>query len=120
MVTFFLTTITWIFFRAGSLAEALYFIRRLFTKWNPWVLFDESLYTLGLDRVEANILIVSVVVLLLVDLLKYCRNMEFSAFLMKQNLWFRWLAALALIVAVLVYGEYGVNFDSAQFIYFNF
>lgn len=120
VVTFFLTTITWIFFRAGSLAEALYFIRRLFTKWNPWVLFDESLYTLGLDRVEANILIVSVVVLLLVDLLKYCRNMEFSAFLMKQNLWFRWLAALALIVAVLVYGEYGVNFDSAQFIYFNF
>lgn len=120
VVTFFLTTITWIFFRAGSLTEALYFIRRLFTKWNPWVLFDESLYTLGLDRVEANILIVSVVVLLLVDLLKYCRNMEFSAFLMKQNLWFRWLAALALIVAVLVYGEYGVNFDSAQFIYFNF
>lgn len=120
VVTFFLTTITWIFFRAGSLTEALYFIRRLFTKWNPWVLFDESLYTLSLDRVEANILIVSVVVLLLVDLLKYCRNMEFSAFLMKQNLWFRWLAALALIVAVLVYGEYGVNFDSAQFIYFNF
>lgn len=119
-VTFFLTTITWIFFRAGSLTEALYFIRRLFTKWNPWVLFDESLYTLGLDRVEANILIVSVVILLLVDLLKYCKNMEFSAFLMKQNLWFQWLVALTLIVAVLVYGEYGVNFDSAQFIYFNF
>ncbi|MGN1148626.1 MAG: MBOAT family O-acyltransferase, partial [Lachnospiraceae bacterium] len=120
LTTFFLTTFAWIFFRAEGVKNALYFIRRLFTRWNPWVLFDQSMYQLGLDRIEVNILFFSLLVLLLVDLLKYLKNMEFSAFLMKQNLWFRWIVTLALIVVILVYGEYGVNFDSTQFIYFNF
>lgn len=120
LITFTLTTFAWIFFRATNLSEALYFIERLFTKWNPWVLFDQSLYTLGLDIVEMNVLSISLVVLLLVDILKYKRNISVSQFLMKQNLWFRWVILFFLIIAVLVYGKYGVDFDSTQFIYFNF
>lgn len=119
-VTFALTTFAWIFFRAGSISEAFYYIERLFTKWNPWVLFDQSLYQLGLDVTEMNLAVIAVVILLLVDLLKYCKNMNLSEFLVKQNLWFRWAVVLFLIISILVFGKYGVDFDSTQFIYFDF
>ncbi len=120
LFTFSITTFAWIFFRAANLGEALYFIERLFTKWNPWVLFDQSLYTLGLDVVEMNVLLIALATLLLADILKYKKNLSVSQFLMKQNLWFRWVIVLFFILAILVYGKYGVDFDSAQFIYFNF
>lgn len=47
--TFFLTTFAWIFFRADSLKDALYYISRMVTKWNPWVMFDGGIYELGLN-----------------------------------------------------------------------
>ena len=120
LITFSLTSFAWIFFRAGSVDQALYYIGRLFTKWNPWVIFDQSLYTLGLDIIEMNILLIGVVILLIIDLLKYTKKITISEFLMKQNLWFRWAVLLFMILAVLVYGKYGINFDSSKFIYFDF
>ena len=39
---------------------------------------------------------------------------------MEQNLWFRWMVVIGLVVAIIVYGEYGIAFDSNQFIYFQF
>ena len=118
--TYILTTFAWIFFRADTLQDAIYYIFRIFSHIDPWALFDESLYTLGLDRFESNVLIVALLVLLAVDLLKYFRNINLSDFLMAQNLVFRWIVIIGLIAAVLTYGMYGTEFDSAQFIYFEF
>ena len=120
LFTFSLTTLTWVFFRAKTLEEALYFFKRLFTRWNPWVFFDEGLYKFGLDRVEVNILFVALITLFLVEWVKYTKNKVISDFLMEQNLWFRWLVVIGWIVVILVYGEYGLTFDSNQFIYFQF
>ena len=44
----------------------------------------------------------------------------FGVFMMRQNLWFRYAVMIFLVVSIIVYGEYGVNFDSAKFIYFDF
>ncbi len=120
LVTFVLTTLAWVFFRAQSLKAAFFYLKRLFTRFDPWNLFNESIYTLGLDRREFRILIVSLLVLFLADLLRYRKKEEPGHFIMKQNLWFRIAAVVGLILFVLVYGAYGVNFDSAQFIYFAF
>ncbi|MBQ7765273.1 MAG: MBOAT family protein [Lachnospiraceae bacterium] len=119
-ITFALTTFAWIFFRAGSIDQAIYYIQRLFTKWNPWVLFDQSLYNIGLDVIEMNVLMIALLCLVIVDLLKYKKDISVAGFLMKQNLWFRWAVLLFFILAVLVYGKYGINFDSSKFIYFDF
>lgn len=119
-ITFGLTTFAWIFFRAKDLGEAFYYIERMFTKFNPWVLFDMSLYNIGLDNIEMNVLLIALLCLLVADLLKYYKNITISAFLMKQNIWFRWIVMLGLIWMILVYGKYGMDFDSAQFIYFDF
>ena len=56
----------------------------------------------------------------LVELLKYLKNKMLSDFIAEQNLWFRWIVIIGLVVSILVYGEYGVTFDSNQFIYFQF
>ena len=120
LFTFSLTTLTWVFFRAENLEEALYFFERLFTRWNPWVFFNEGLYKFGLDRVEVNILFVALITLFLVEWVKYTKNKVISDFLMEQNLWFRWFMVIGWIVVILVYGEYGLTFDSNQFIYFQF
>ncbi len=120
LITFGLTAFAWIFFRAGSLKEVFYYIMRMFTKWNPWVLFDQSLYTWGLDVTEVHVLAAALVLLFVADLIRYRKHMDIGCFLQKQNLWFIWLAVIGLCISVLVYGKYGINFDSRQFIYFSF
>lgn len=120
LITFSLTTFAWIFFRAGSLKQALRYIERMFTSWNPWVIFDESLLQLGLENIDLNILIIALVILFLADIIRYRQKITLADFLMKQNLWFRWVVLLGMILAILVFGQYGVEFDSTQFIYFDF
>lgn len=115
-----LVAFAWIFFRADGLLNALAYIQRLFTRWNPWTLFDGSLYTLGLDRFEMNILLVSLLVLFLVDLLKYRNAWVFSSFLLEQNAWFRWLCLVGLLMSIVIYGQYGPGFEPQAFIYFQF
>ena len=114
------TTFAWIFFRASTLKEALYYIQRMLTRWNPWVLFQDDIYRFGLDQKEMGILFVAVLVLFIADLLCNQKKCNVGEFLQKQNLWFRWIVFALLIVSILVYGQYGIHFDSTQFIYFTF
>ena len=120
LITFTLVDFAWIFFRAESMEQILLFFSRMFTRFNPWVLFDESLFRYGLDRTEAGILMASLLVLFAVDLLRYLKNVNLGDFLVKQNLWFQYAVLLALTVSILVFGKYGIDFDSSQFIYFQF
>lgn len=120
LFTFSLTTLTWVFFRAKTMEEAIYFFERMFTRWNPWTFFNEGLYQFGLDRAEVNILFAALLIMLAVELLKYVKQKNISDFIMEQNLWFRWIVIIGFVISILVYGEYGVNFDSNQFIYFQF
>lgn len=120
ITTFLLTAFAWIFFRADSFDNAISFIKVMFTKYNPWVLFDGSIYTLGLDDKEWHVLLVAIIVLIVADVIRYVKGIDVGVFLLGQNTWFRWIVLIALIVACAVYGEYGINFDSAQFIYFQF
>lgn len=120
LTTFLLAAFAWIFFRADSFADAILYIGRMFTKWNPWVLFDGGLYELGLDRMEMQVLFVALVILFLVDLVRYRKGMRIDAYLMSQNMVFRWFVLLGLILMIVVFGEYGPAFGDNQFIYFQF
>lgn len=120
IITFSLTCFAWIFFRMNSLSNSIAFIKRMFTRPNPWVLHDQSLYNIGLDRTEMNILIVSLAALLLVDLIRCLKGMTIARFLKEQNTWFRWGIALILFFSTVIYGIYGPSYDPVQFIYFQF
>lgn len=120
LMVFGMTTFAWIFFRAESMKQAGVYLQRMFTRWNPWTLFDGTIYGYGLDQTQLHILVIALAALFLVDLLRYWKGMELGQFLLKQNLWFRWGILILLTVGVLVYGEYGIYFNSEQFIYFAF
>ena len=92
----------------------------MFTKIDLWRLFDGSLYKLGLDNFEMNILIISLIVLFLVDLIKYIKKETIYEFLKNQCLYFRWAVIFLLLFFIIIYGKYGAGFDPKQFIYFQF
>lgn len=120
VVTFGLVVFAWIFFRADTITDALRFIKRIIVKPTPWLLFNGGIYKLGLDRAEMNILVFALIILLLVDLIKYNKKQTIDAFLFEQNIWFEWLVIIALIVMIFIFGEYGPSYDPQQFIYFQF
>ncbi len=119
-LTFVLVDVAWIFFRSPGLRAALEYCQRIFTKWDPWSFFNGELYSLGLDRPEMNILLAGIGILLLVDLIRYLKGQGFSEFLAEQCIWFRWGVLFAMLAAILVFGIYGIKFESSQFIYFQF
>ncbi|WP_232473304.1 MBOAT family protein [Brachyspira sp. SAP_772] len=120
IITFIIVDLAWIFFRAETIYDALLYIKRIFTRIDLWTLFDGTLYNLGLNIFEMNILIIALFILISIDLIKYIRKESIFEFLSKQNLYFRWFVMLFLIFYIIVYGKYGAGFDPKQFIYFQF
>lgn len=120
ITTFILVDLAWIFFRADSLKIACKYILRIFRNPNTWVLFDNSLFTLGLDVIEIQVLICALILLFVVDWIQYKYNERIDMLLERQNLWFRYVVLIALFTIVWVFGVYGPTFDSSQFIYFQF
>lgn len=117
--TFFLVTVLWMFFRGESVHQTVMLIKNMVTVYNPWILTDGSLFTLGLDAKEWNVMLVSLLILAVLDICKY-KKIDLVTIFMKQNLWFRWIFFYAGIMAVVLFGVYGPQYNAAQFIYFQF
>jgi D-alanyl-lipoteichoic acid acyltransferase DltB (MBOAT superfamily) len=120
LVTFILVDIAWIFFRANSLRDALRIGKRILN-FNPWVFFDGSLYNMGLNQLEFNIALVSILILILANVfqVKY-KGISIRSFIMKENIVFQYAFYLIGIFYVLVFGIYGPEYNASQFIYFQF
>ena len=120
IVTFALVDFAWIFFRCNSLRESITYIGLIISRPDPWMLVNGSFYSLGLSAVEFWIAIVSLCVLLLVDAVRYKKNMQLYEYLNTQSLWFRWGVYILLVAAIFLFGIYGPGYDAAEFIYFQF
>jgi D-alanyl-lipoteichoic acid acyltransferase DltB (MBOAT superfamily) len=117
LVTFLLVCFAWIFFRAENMSDALYIVQNLnFEEY--WVFFDDTFHTLGLDRKEYDVAVISIGILFAVDWLK--GKVDIFAALKRQHIVFRWLVYFILIFGVLIYGSYGKEYNAADFIYFQF
>lgn len=119
VITFLLVDFSWIFFRAATLEDALTVIRQLFSSFNPWVLFDGTLYTLGLSMVDFWIGVLAILTIFAVDLL-HEKNVRIRQWVLEQNWMFRWVLYFVALFVILIFGFYGPNYDAAQFIYFQF
>lgn len=117
--TFFLVSFAWLFFRAGGLRDSYEILKNMFRINNWMILFDGSLYTLGVARNYMNILMVSVMVLFIVDFYKY-KGKDVADLVLAQGLCFRIFIIMLLLFIILLYGCYGEMYDIQQFIYFQF
>lgn len=117
--TFLIVTFGRYLSRAGSLLEALRLFKRTVTNYNPWVLFDGTLLKLGLDQFEIRVLFFSVLLLFVVSLYQE-KGHSVRNWLNKQNLYFRVLFQAAFLLVICIFGYYGPEFVSANFIYQGF
>ena len=119
LCTFSLVTFAWLFFRAGGLREAYRIIVNMFSTNNWTILFDGSLYELGVAKNYMNVLVASILVLFFVDYQKYQKK-DVADLLLKQGWFFRVTTIIFMIFIILLYGCYGEMYDIQQFIYFQF
>jgi len=113
--TFLLLTVTWVFFRAGTLTQAVLILRRIFTMaggvrtWN--------LTALGMGRPGLLVLALACLGLLLCDTAGRVRRW---AERLNGSLWPRYAVWSALLLAILVFGAYGTGYNAQEFVYFQF
>lgn len=75
-----------------------------------------NLQSLGLDTPNLVVLALALGVLLLLSVLSE-RGVSIRSSLAAQNLWFRWTVYLGAIFALLVFGVYGMGYESGAFLY---
>ena len=83
-------------------------------------LFTPAICEMGLNAVELNVLVVSVIILLIFDIIDKKYNLSVYQAVNSQGIIFKWIFNLALICFVAVFGIYGPGRPDAAFLYFQF
>ena len=108
-----------LFFRLDSIREVFHSIRMGFTGWNPWILFDGSLFQLEVTEREWKVVALGVLALVIVSALQETKG-SVRRLIAGQNVIFRWVIWISLIWSIAVMGVYGPGFNAASFIYQQF
>lgn len=114
VITFGLTTIAWVFFKANSLSHGLLIFRNMVS--GPWLSDLSPMFIL--DRLELYVLVGSLVLLFLVDLLSTKYSIWSSYAKLHRSL--RWILTVFFVVSIFLFGIYGTGYDPQDFIYFKF
>lgn len=116
MFIFSIVTFAWIFFRAGTMSDAVYIITHLFSGWSKVLSLHGFVGALhfGLLKKELAVALISVCFMLLVQILRKDHTLEHV--IAKQNPVIRWSFYLVLIFWIFVFGDAGAE----NFIYFRF
>lgn len=114
-----------VFFRAGSIKEALAFISSLFTmffngEYNPWIWVDGSLNSLGLDYKDMLVMVCAMLIVLLAESMNECMGISVRTWIARQNLVFRWGLYIIGFFALITFGLYGADYNAQAFIYGGF
>lgn len=119
LVTFCLVDISWVYFRASGFRAANRILKSIFTANNPWILFDGSLYELGLNEKNFRLMIVCIGVLAIVDIFKHF-GICIREKICEQDYIFRWIAIVFAVFFILTFGIWGPGYNASNFIYFQF
>lgn len=101
------------------MSSARLILRQMLAERNWIILFNQSLYELGVSRDYFNILWMALTVLFFVDYQKY-RGRDVLAIFFRQGWWLRCLVEVTLFMTIILFGCYGSAYDVQQFIYFQF
>ncbi|MFC2149401.1 MBOAT family O-acyltransferase, partial [Candidatus Auribacterota bacterium] len=119
ILTFTLVTFAWIFFRANSISDAFYIVGHLFTGLGSLLSYgaikaDLLGKGLGFGEYDLIIAIVSIAFMEYVHIIQ--RHESIRHMLRDKPIYIRWSIYYALVMWILLFGEYGTN----TFIYYQF
>lgn len=83
-------------------------------------MFDGTLYTLGISEKYFHLMIWFILILFVVEWMRYQKEVKLDVWLAGQCVWFRYGVMIALLLCIIVFGAYGPAYDAANFVYFQF
>jgi alginate O-acetyltransferase complex protein AlgI len=112
LLTFNLVSFAWIFFRANSLADALYIVQHLFVTGESGVSVIELMPGGGYEW------LIALAAILLLELVQWQqrKNGSLREVIRRQPAWLRWSAYYGLVMVILMFGKFG----TVEFIYSRF
>lgn len=119
IITFILIDFTWLFFRAPSLASALYILKKIASDFRvAWFINFEFVSAFESDYVLMTV-VISLFIIIINDVINYWGR-DIKAAIFSQQIVFRWVIYAAIMLAILYWGLYGTGYEQTQFIYFQF
>lgn len=118
--TTILAAFAWIFFRAETMSVAVSYVKRMFTHFDPWSFFDQSIYKLGLSYQEIHILVIALLILFAFSLCQYRTHKKINEFICSQGPVFQVISMYVLVMFIILFGKYGPSEDLKAFLYFQF
>lgn len=103
----------------GNIEVSIKILQSIFTNFNIWIWVDQSIYDLGLDRLNLWVGIFGVVLLCYVSY-KQEHGTKIREKIAALPLPLRWILYYGLFFAVLIFGLYGSGFDASKFVYMQY
>ena len=113
IIAFLIINYSRLFFRAPDIETAVIMTKQMFSVWNPWIFFDNSLYDMGLSRKDFYVLCFSIIILWAVSFMQE-KGIKIREELAKQNLVFRWILYWIAIFGILTFGVYGTAYKDRK------
>lgn len=117
--TFLLVTVGRFFARAADLKTAFFMLGRVFGGWSDGAPFFTDLLRLGVDGKNLVVAALGVGVMLLVGILRE-RGRDIRAWIEQRPVVLQLAGELVFVLLLVVLGEYGAEYDPADFIYMVF
>jgi alginate O-acetyltransferase complex protein AlgI len=118
--TFILVMFAWVFFRANSVSEALFIVKKIPFAYQNLVNFlhaGNMVVALGLDNVYKQELLYSLILIAFLESIHIFHSYKnITLFLKQQSTFIRWAAYYVLVFTIVFFGF----FENRQFIYFQF
>lgn len=108
-----------LFFRANGLRAGIRMFRSMFHNFEVQKLWDGTLLNLGLDKADYLAILIGCVVVGVVGIIKE-RNLLGEEGIGKLYLPVRWAIYYGLILAIVIFGAYGIGYQQVDMIYAGF
>lgn len=103
----------------GDLEISVEVVKGIFSKFNIWIFFDGSLYSLGLDRKDFWVGILSVLLLWFISI-KQEQEIKIRDKIASYPIVLRWAIYYVGVLAILILGMYGSNNAGTTFVYMQY
>ncbi len=118
-ITFFIVTLTWIFFRAGSLPQAVKLIAAIFGDFRPAWFINFEFAKLFADPQAMLGVLVPLGIMVILDIFK-AKGKDLTSLVFDRQIVLRWIIYICMALFIIYWGFYGKGYEQTQFIYFQF
>ena len=119
IITFMLVDFTWLFFRANSFTSAVHICKKIIKGFKLESFLDFGFLNMFTSTSTMIIIFISILIMIVIDRLKY-QGKDIMLLIFNQQLFWRWCIYWIILLLVIYWGAYGMEYEQTQFIYFQF